>query len=78
MKTETTEDIRSPAAAEEKDADPAAAQETGKAVKLARSHGSWKVTEVTSVSAANESMTDPDGKQQNTPAPPRPSPSTGG
>lgn len=47
-------------------------------MKLARSHGGWKVTEVTSVGAANESMTDPDGRQQTTPAQPQPSPSPGG
>ncbi|MGI5330522.1 hypothetical protein [Actinomadura nitritigenes] len=47
-------------------------------MKLARSHGSWKVTEVTSIGAANESMTDPDGKQQTTPTQPQPSPSAGG
>ncbi|GAA2130804.1 hypothetical protein [Actinomadura napierensis] len=47
-------------------------------MKLARSHGTWKVTEVTSIGAANESMTDPDGKQQTTPTQPEPSPSPGG
>ncbi|MEU9021290.1 hypothetical protein [Actinomadura sp. NPDC048394] len=47
-------------------------------MKLARSHGTWKVTEVTSIGAANESMTDPDGKQQTTPTQPEPSTSPGG
>ncbi|HEU5029940.1 MAG TPA: hypothetical protein VFV01_33855 [Spirillospora sp.] len=46
-------------------------------MKLARSHGAWKVTEVTSIGAANESMTDPDGKQQTTPTQPGPSTSPG-
>lgn len=40
-------------------------------MKLARHRGQWKVTEVNSVGAANESMTDPDGKQTK----PSPSPS---
>ncbi|GAA1809521.1 hypothetical protein [Actinomadura chokoriensis] len=33
-------------------------------MKLVRRGGAWKVTDVTSVGAANESMTDPDGRQQ--------------
>lgn len=33
-------------------------------MKLVRRGGDWKVTDVTSVGAANESMTDPDGKQE--------------
>jgi Mce-associated membrane protein len=32
-------------------------------MKLTRHHGQWKVTEVNSIGAANESMTDPNGKQ---------------
>ncbi|MDL4814297.1 hypothetical protein [Actinomadura opuntiae] len=47
-------------------------------MKLTRSRGAWKVTEVTSIGAANESMTDPDGKQQTAPVQPAPSPSPGG
>jgi Mce-associated membrane protein len=43
-------------------------------MKLTRSHGEWKVTEVTSIGAANESMTDPNGKQETAPAQPDPSP----
>ncbi|MEU8798438.1 hypothetical protein [Spirillospora sp. NPDC048819] len=39
-------------------------------MKLTRQDGQWKVTEVNSIGAANESMTDPDGKQTG------PSPST--
>ncbi|MFA1548416.1 hypothetical protein [Actinomadura chokoriensis] len=34
-------------------------------MRLVRRGGDWKVTDVTSIGAANESMTDPDGKQQN-------------
>ncbi|MBW8487356.1 hypothetical protein [Actinomadura parmotrematis] len=42
---------------------------------LTRHGGAWRVTDVTSVGAANESMTDPQGKQQSTPSPaPSPSP----
>ncbi|NKZ02846.1 hypothetical protein [Actinomadura latina] len=33
-------------------------------MRLVRRGGAWKVTDVTSVGAANESMTDPEGKQQ--------------
>ncbi|MEU8346404.1 hypothetical protein AB0C74_32315 [Spirillospora sp. NPDC048832] len=33
-------------------------------MRLVRRGGEWKVTDVTSVGAANESMTDPDGNQQ--------------
>lgn len=40
-------------------------------MKLTRHRGQWKVAEVDSVGAANESMTDPDGKQTK----PSPSPS---
>ncbi|MFB4306804.1 hypothetical protein [Actinomadura sp. GTD37] len=34
-------------------------------MRLVRRGGEWKVTDVTSIGAANESMTDPQGKQQN-------------
>ncbi|MFB4295132.1 hypothetical protein [Actinomadura sp. NTSP31] len=47
-------------------------------MKLTRDHGTWKVTEVTSVGAANESMTDPNGKQETTPIQPDPTLSPGG
>ncbi|MFI0354804.1 hypothetical protein [Actinomadura sp. 9N407] len=36
-------------------------------MRLARQGGGWRITEVTSIGAVNESMTDPKGKQQGTP-----------
>ncbi|MFA1538257.1 hypothetical protein [Actinomadura monticuli] len=36
-------------------------------MRLVRRGGEWKVTDVTSIGAANESMTDPQGKQQEEP-----------
>ena len=48
-------------------------------MRLERKGGTWRITEVTSIGAADESMTDPDGKKQGgtTPAVPAPSPSSG-
>jgi Mce-associated membrane protein len=47
-------------------------------MRLARKGEGWRVTEVTSIGAADETMTDPQGKQQGTGAPlPTPSPSSG-
>lgn len=43
-------------------------------MKLVRRGGAWKVTDVTSVGAANESMTDPDGKQRQQPGAAVPTP----
>ncbi|GAA3973292.1 hypothetical protein GCM10023085_64740 [Actinomadura viridis] len=48
-------------------------------MRLVRKGERWRVTEVTSIGAANESMTDPAGKQQGGGAPlPGPSPTSGG
>ncbi|GAA1864592.1 hypothetical protein [Actinomadura bangladeshensis] len=43
-------------------------------MRLVRRGGAWKVTDVTSVGAANESMTDPDGKRQQQPGAAVPTP----
>ncbi|WP_141582524.1 hypothetical protein [Actinomadura sp. WMMA1423] len=41
-------------------------------MRLARRGGEWKVTDVTSVGSADESMTDPEGRTQTTPEIPAP------